>query len=109
MNEVLSDTPIVGFEFTGDPLLEGDFLPLRRGLTVFYGLNGAGKTRLLRGIRAALTGVRTEVGLGVIVKADIGDDQTRWTSRGARPRPISVALAHAILAIRTNAVSELTG
>lgn len=27
-------TPIVGIDFTGDPLLEGEFLPLRQGITV---------------------------------------------------------------------------
>lgn len=109
MSEMILDTPILGFEFTGDPLVEGNFLPLHRGLTVFYGLNGAGKTRLLRGIRAALTGVRSEVGLGLIVMAGAGDDQTRWTSRAARPHPVNVALAHAVLAARTNTFSERTG
>lgn len=59
---------IVGFEFTGDPLLEGTFLPLEEGLTVVYGLNGSGKTRLLTGITSALSGVRSNVGLGLIVR-----------------------------------------
>lgn len=50
---------VVGFEFTHDPLLQGEFLPFHQGLTVRYGLNGAGKTRLAEGMRAALTGVRS--------------------------------------------------
>ena len=62
--------PIVGFDFTGDPLLDGDFLPLRPGLTVLYGLNGAGKTRLLRGIRAALLGIADDVEIGMVVRAE---------------------------------------
>ncbi|WP_309065800.1 ATP-binding protein [Microbacterium sp.] len=63
-------TPILGFELTGDPLLEGEFLPLRQGLTVLYGLNGAGKTRLIRGVRAALLGVRDDIEIGMIVRAE---------------------------------------
>jgi predicted ATPase len=59
---------VVGFEFTGDSLLQGDFLPFREGLTIFYGLNGAGKTRLSEGVRAALTGVKSEVRLSMIIR-----------------------------------------
>lgn len=59
---------VVGFEFTGDPLLEGGFIPFDDGLTVIYGLNGAGKTRLVEGMRAALTGVRSNVGLSLLVR-----------------------------------------
>lgn len=91
--------PIVGFEFTGDALLEGEFLPLRQGLTVLYGLNGAGKSRLLRGIQAALTGIRTEVELGMIVRVDGTAPDDDWDSRTARHRSIRTALAQAILAL----------
>lgn len=59
---------VVGFEFTGDPVLQGRFLPFRDGLTVLYGLNGAGKTRLADGIRAALTGVKLDVDVSMVVR-----------------------------------------
>jgi predicted ATPase len=59
---------VVGFEFTGDPLLQGALLPFRQGLTVVYGLNGAGKTRLTEGVRAALTGVKSEIQLSMVIR-----------------------------------------
>jgi ABC-type hemin transport system ATPase subunit len=49
---------IVGFDFSGDEMLRGEMLTLEQGLTVRYGLNGTGKSRLLRGIRGALLGSR---------------------------------------------------
>lgn len=89
-------TPILGFEVTGDTLLEGDFLPLREGLTVLYGLNGAGKTRLLRGMRAALLGVRDDVEIGMIVRAEpsISGD---WSRFSGDSRPFMVALAQSMI------------
>jgi ABC-type molybdenum transport system ATPase subunit/photorepair protein PhrA len=91
-------------------LLEGEFLPLRQGLTVLYGLNGAGKTRLLRGIRAALTGVRADVGLGMIVRATTrGDLEARWTARSDTSRPVAVALSHAIQATYMSELVERSG
>jgi len=38
------------------------WVPLRGGLTVLYGRNGAGKTRLLEAIASAMTGVRLPTG-----------------------------------------------
>lgn len=74
---------IVGFEITGDPLLGGEFIPFRRGLTVLYGLNGAGKSRLLRGISGTLLGVASDVEVGMVVRATSG--------------PVADALAQAIM------------
>lgn len=88
----------MGFEFTGDPLLEGDFLPLRQGLTVLYGLNGAGKTRLLRGIRAALLGIADDVELGMIVRAELPVQSESWSAGDEERRPVGVALAQAMMA-----------
>lgn len=62
---------IIGFDLTGDHLLQGDFVSLQQGLTVLYGLNGAGKTRLAAGIRGALTGVETDVGLSLIISLPV--------------------------------------
>ena len=62
---------VVGFEFTGDPLLEGAFLPFCEGLTVLYGLNGATKTRLAEGMRAALTGVKSHIDVSMIVRLQV--------------------------------------
>lgn len=94
--EPVLDCPIIGFELTGDELLEGEFIPLKQGLTVFYGLNGAGKTRLLRGIRSALTGERSDVELGVVVGLDHEDHQERWLSDFTPRRSIRIAIAQAI-------------
>ncbi|MGK2932133.1 MAG: hypothetical protein ACSLFD_05110 [Solirubrobacterales bacterium] len=60
---------ILGFEVAGDPLLGQAFIPFRSGLTVFYGLNGAGKSRLMSGVTAALRGERTEVLVGLVLSA----------------------------------------
>lgn len=62
------DHHIVGFEVTGDAVLKDQFLPLQEGLTVVYGLNGAGKSRLLKGIRAALSGESTDIGVFAVVQ-----------------------------------------
>lgn len=59
---------IVGFEIASDAMLQPQFLPLDSGLTVFYGLNGSGKTRLISGIRDALLGVRSDVGVFLVCK-----------------------------------------
>lgn len=40
----------------GPPPVADVYLPLRGGLTAFYGLNGAGKSRILRGLGALLRG-----------------------------------------------------
>lgn len=63
------DHRIVGFEITGDAVLEDSFLPMQDGLTAVYGLNGAGKSRLLRGIRYALLGEESDIGVFVVAQA----------------------------------------
>jgi len=47
---------VVGFELLGDPVLGGEFIAFEDGLNVLYGLNGAGKSRLLTGIRRSSPG-----------------------------------------------------
>lgn len=108
MGDILDDDSvgvIVGFEFTGDPLLEGEFVPLKRGLNVFYGLNGAGKTRMLRGMRAALLGVADDVDVGMIVHAERSTSVKRWSSGSGEPRPILIAIAQSI--VSTTAPAEI--
>lgn len=95
------ESAIVGFEFTGDQLLTGEMLRLRQGLTVLYGLNGAGKTRVLRGVRAALLGIRDDVDMGMIVRAqvpnELPDSVRRWNIDVSRtPRPLTIALAQSM-------------
>lgn len=43
--------------FGTGPIADGVHVPLTRNITALYGLNGAGKSRLLNGIACALTGV----------------------------------------------------
>lgn len=59
---------IVGFEPLGDPVLGGEFIAFKDGLNVLYGLNGAGKSRLLTGIRNSLLGIASDVRLGLIAR-----------------------------------------
>lgn len=63
------DHQIEGFEIAGDAVLQDQFLPLKDGITVIYGLNGAGKSRLLKGIRNALLGVGSEIGVFLVAQA----------------------------------------
>ena len=60
------DSAVVGFMVAGDPLLDDGLLRVAEGLNVVYGLNGAGKTRVLAGIRDALLGCRSEVAISLI-------------------------------------------
>ena len=87
---------VVGFEFTGDELLEGGFIPFREGLTVVYGLNGAGKTRLIEGMRAALTGVKSEVGLSLLVRLHTPTEQDLNSDSAGGQRAPGVGLLLAI-------------
>lgn len=92
---------VVAFELTGDPLLEGNPIVLREGATIFYGGNGAGKTRLLRGIRNALQGVASASHVTLVVRAVASDADARRGESGLwRPhfgiRPIQVAIAQSI-------------
>lgn len=55
---------------SGDPLLYADgAIPIYNGLNVLYGLNGAGKSRFLRGLSNALRGIRSDSGIGLLVSA----------------------------------------
>lgn len=87
--------PVVGFDLAGDPLLNGDRLPFQDGLTVIYGLNGAGKTRLLEGIRGALTGVATEAEVHFVAKLHppSAEDLTTDSSWGQRAPGVGLLLA----------------
>lgn len=60
---------LVGFLFPDDSLLRADE-PFRLvpGLNVVYGLNGAGKSRLLRGVTNALRGIQSDVNVAIIVR-----------------------------------------
>ena len=51
---------IIGFRATLGPLFNAA-LPLQPGLTVLYGLNGAGKTSMLHAVHAGLTGTRIDL------------------------------------------------
>lgn len=63
------DSEIVGFIFPNDPLLEAaEPIELQPGLNVVYGLNGAGKSRLLTGVANALRGVDSAITVAVIVR-----------------------------------------
>jgi hypothetical protein len=91
---------VVGFDLGDDSLLQSAFLPLRQGLTVVYGLNGAGKTRLLRGIQSALAGIRSDVRLSLVVRADVSavDGETVLTrgSLGRAGAPFLLGLAESL-------------
>lgn len=79
---------IVGFEIASDPMLQPQFLPLDPGLTVFYGLNGSGKTRLISGIRDALLGVSSDAGVFLVCKTspDSWEQDTDPTQRHPQKR-----------------------
>lgn len=92
---------VVGFDFSGDALLNGEPFMLYEGLTVLYGQNGAGKTRLLRGMRNALLGVHSEIMVSLVVRAIRPDEEEAkraWGNvYGPEPnRPLLVALAQAL-------------
>lgn len=79
---------IVGFVPCGDPVITGDMIPLQEGLSVIYGLNGTGKTRFLRGVRAAINGAQSDVRLGLLVTLRAADSLSA--------RSLTTALARAI-------------
>lgn len=90
-------TPIVAFEFSHDALLAGEPLRLEDGLTVLYGANGAGKTRLLRGLKACLSGVATDVDMAMIVAARESDEAAEGARAGFSARSVNMALAEVML------------
>jgi hypothetical protein len=55
-----------GVTLIGIPPIGVVHVELNPGLTALYGLNGAGKTRILEGIRCALTGRRPEHGIALL-------------------------------------------
>lgn len=60
--ETPPDYEILGVSLIGPPPLGAVHLRWQQTLTVLYGLNGAGKSTILNGIRDALTGSRTSQG-----------------------------------------------
>lgn len=79
-----------------DPLLyASEPIPTHEGLNVVYGLNGAGKTRLLDGIRNALRGVYADARVGLLVHAT-RDRHGAATSPYELQDSITTALAKAI-------------
>ena len=66
------ESELVGFVFPGDALLETETpFEVRRGLNVLYGLNGAGKSRVLRAIQSALLGVESSANVALVVRIDV--------------------------------------
>lgn len=66
---------VVGF-VVDIPGLSMSFLPLKPGLTVLYGKNGAGKTRILEGIDSVWAGEAT--GVSMLVRLQRGQDRNTW-------------------------------
>jgi ABC-type transport system involved in cytochrome c biogenesis ATPase subunit len=62
-----------GITLIGPPPLGRVHVPLSAGVQSVYGLNGAGKTRLLRAVQAALSGTRLDAGYAM-VHATVADD-----------------------------------
>ena len=87
---------IVGFQFS-DGLLAPGYLPFGDGLTVLYGLNGAGKSRLLTGIRNALLGQASKLGVNLVVRlpSSAGAQRADYRAPGAS-RDVLTAVAEAI-------------
>ncbi|MBC7596039.1 MAG: AAA family ATPase [Kineosporiaceae bacterium] len=96
------DHAIVGFELLGDPVLGGEFVAFQDGLNVLYGLNGAGKTRLLTGMRNALRGISSDTLVGLIVRvqapteADIASDNDNRIFAGLEQRRSGAGLLLAL-------------
>jgi predicted ATPase len=93
---------LVGLTVAGPPPLGRIYLRLEPGATALYGLNGAGKTRLLRSITAALRGEggRGTAALHVRVTGGIGDHPFIDALAGA--------LATEVLRLRTG-LEEIPG
>lgn len=78
------ESELVGFVFPGDALLETETpLEVRRGLNVLYGLNGAGKSRVLRAIQSALLGVESSANVALVVRIDVEHLRDQGEVRGA--------------------------
>lgn len=97
-NSADTDVAVVGFDFSGDDMLRGDLLSFEQGLTVLYGLNGTGKSRLLRGIRGALLGIQTDVNISLVARATVTAGIEEFTrqatlSQASVARPFALAIA----------------
>lgn len=91
-----------------DPVLSAAApVPIYKGLNVLYGLNGAGKTRMLQGIRNAVAGIRSSTRIGILVHATDSADPARPIGLGRKQSPTE-ALARA-LARSTDFDSEIRG
>lgn len=87
---------VVGFQFAED-LLEGEPLVLEHGLSIVYGLNGAGKSRLLRGIRDAIGGVASPVGVRLIVRLpDAVTSSDSMPTTAGQPKSVLQAVADSL-------------
>lgn len=88
------ESQLVGLAVVDENLLVADgIFSLEDSLTVIYGLNGAGKSRLLDGLADALRGVRSDKGIALIVRA------TREYQRShGHGNPVTLALADSIKA-----------
>ncbi|WP_193597436.1 hypothetical protein [Microbacterium sp. YJN-G] len=98
MGDPSAEHVIVGFDFSGDPMLRGERLTFEEGLTVLYGLNGTGKSRLIRGIRGALLGVQTDVNVSLLARAVVTQEAglfipAPWRRQRDDARPFALALA----------------
>jgi len=91
------EPPLLRVAIVGDSLLEASGpIAIQDGLNVLYGLNGAGKTRLLRGMRAAARGIRSDVGLALLVSAvreGHVDNTSAWEVRNSLTTLLGRSLA----------------
>lgn len=79
-----------------DPVLAASGpVAINNGLNVLYGLNGAGKSRFLRGVSDALQGVESDVRVGLLVNASSSVHSDAKSSH-ARKESITSALARAL-------------
>lgn len=98
---------LVGFLFPNDALLQADgLLEVNPGLNVVYGLNGAGKSRLLRGITNALRGIESDINVALVIRVHI-EDRPRSSVHGdiapSRVEAFGREPAQAIAAARASA------
>lgn len=79
-----------------DPLLEAsEPFYVRGGLNVVYGLNGAGKTRLITGIRNGLRGIWGDARVGLLVRAT-REEHEAATAEHSLQKSITTAIAKSI-------------
>lgn len=66
---------LLGATIDGPPPLGRVHVPLDEGLTVLFGLNGAGKTRLLEAVRRALLGIDPGAGTDAVLHLRVADPE----------------------------------